>query len=177
MPMPILAGHPAALSLRGGFSPPVAMALPGLDASVVALTRDSMAELLTSCALGYGATRVGLVNGPAIRALAAIVFNVFLPSMLVTSVAVTVASGASLQSLLVVPLAAWAQVLVGVVIGTLSSAFLRLPRQRAESAHAVDGRGAEPLPLLRHRTDMCKRPPASLVPHTPAPTYACLPKE
>lgn len=34
-----------------------------------------------------------------------------------------------------------------------------------------------PLPLLRHRTDMCKRPPASLVPHTPAPTYACLPKE
>ena len=72
-----------------------------------------MCELLTSCALGYTAARVGLFDGPAIRALSKVVFNIFLPAMLFTSVSCTVAHGASLRSLIVIPLAAVTQILVG----------------------------------------------------------------
>ena len=121
-----LAGHAQSLAaLRGGF---VGMQLPPLDPDVARLTWDSMAELLTSCAIGFTATRIGLLSGSNVQSLATVVFNVFLPAMLVTSVARTVAQ-AGLGSLLVVPLAAWVQVAVGIGVGTLSLLVLRMPRR------------------------------------------------
>eukprot|EP00316_Scyphosphaera_apsteinii_P012386 CAMPEP_0119303866 /NCGR_PEP_ID=MMETSP1333-20130426/5229_1 /TAXON_ID=418940 /ORGANISM="Scyphosphaera apsteinii, Strain RCC1455" /LENGTH=436 /DNA_ID=CAMNT_0007306637 /DNA_START=114 /DNA_END=1424 /DNA_ORIENTATION=+ len=106
-----------------------ALALTRLDPQVAQLTWESMTELLTSCAIGYSATTIGLLNGAVIRALATAVFNIFLPSMLFTSVASTVAySSSSTGSLLVIPLAAWVQVLVGLVVSAISLTLLRTPQ-------------------------------------------------
>lgn len=104
------------------------MMVPALDPTVAKLTVESMSELMTSCALGWGATRVGLLTGPAIRSLASVVFNIFLPSMLLTSVACTVAHGPGLGSLLLIPLAAAVQVGIGLLIGTASVKLLRQER-------------------------------------------------
>jgi len=108
------------------------MHLLPVDSTVAKLTLDSMAELLTSCALGYTATRIGLISASNIQSLATVVFNVFLPSMLVTSVAKTVAR-AGLGSLMVIPFAAWAQVLLGVAVGTFSLRMLRMQRSTPAS--------------------------------------------
>lgn len=94
-----------------------------------------MAELLTSCAIGVVATRVGLLTGPSIRSLASVVFNVLLPSMLVTSVARTVAH-TGIRTLLVAPFTAWLQVLVGMGVSALSVSVMRLPR-RSPAARGI----------------------------------------
>ena len=121
----------ATLTLRGGATS-MLIGIPSLDPAVGRLTFDSMAELMTSCAIGFTATKVGLFDGPAIRSLARVVFNIFLPSMLLTSVANTVAQQASMGVLMVVPLTAWIQVVLGMTIGlAISSLLLRLPRTSA----------------------------------------------
>jgi len=71
----------------------------------------AVTELLTCCGLGVAATQIGLIDATTTRALAKAVFNIFLPSMLVTSVSRTVASGAGLRSLLPLPFCALVQTL------------------------------------------------------------------
>ncbi|EOD09217.1 hypothetical protein EMIHUDRAFT_452869 [Emiliania huxleyi CCMP1516] len=119
---------PARLRGGGGGGAAAALALD-VNPVILRLTRDSMAELLTSCAIGYGATKAGYLSGSQIRSLAGVVFNVFLPAMLLTSVASTVAEQQAGAALAVMPIAAWAQVAVGASVASVSLALLRLPRR------------------------------------------------
>jgi len=93
----------------------------------------AVSELLTCCGLGVLATRCGLLDSPTTRALAKCVYNFFLPAMLCTSVASTVASGAG-WSLLPLPLAAWLQVGLAVAI---VSALLGPRRLRSAAGRDV----------------------------------------
>ncbi|KAL1524959.1 hypothetical protein AB1Y20_019835 [Prymnesium parvum] len=144
----------------------VLAALP-LDTHALRLTGESMAELLTSCAIGYSATRLGLLDGAAVRSLARVVFNLFLPSMLLTSVATTVSRGAgSLSALLVVPLLAWAQTALGVLAGAASLRLIRTERASAAGRgvtvlSSFGNSGVLPLifvhSLFRHAADAATR--------------------
>lgn len=110
---------PARLRGGGGGGAAATLALD-VNPVILRLTRDSMAELLTSCAIGYGATKAGYLSGSQIRSLAGVVFNVFLPAMLLTSVASTVAEQQAGAALAVMPIAAWAQVAVGASVASVS---------------------------------------------------------
>ena len=92
------------------------MLLPALEPSVVQAAFAAVTELLTCCGLGVAATQIGLIDATTTRALAKAVFNIFLPSMLVTSVSRTVASGAGLRSLLPLPFCALVQVCLGLAL-------------------------------------------------------------
>ena len=102
------------------------------DPALLGPTLGSMSELLTSCALGYGARKTGLLDATTTRSLAKCVYNIFLPAMLSTSVSVTVASGVGLPALLPIPLAAWAQVGVGLLVARFCLLLLRIKPSSAE---------------------------------------------
>ena len=103
--------------LRGG-TITASLSLPAIQPEVMQSSLRAVSELLTCCGFGWLVTRVGLIEATTTRALAKCVFNVFLPAMLCTSVASTVASGAGL-SLLPLPLAAWLQVGLALAIVSL----------------------------------------------------------
>ena len=118
--------------LRGG-TIVGSLVLPAIEPEVIKSSLRAVSELLTCCGLGVLATRVGLLDTPTTRALAKCVYNVFLPAMLCTSVASTVASGAGL-SLLPLPLAAWLQVALAFAI----AAALFGPRSLVDSPSGRD---------------------------------------
>lgn len=95
------------------------MLMPALQPAVLVSSLKAVTELLTCCGLGVLATRVGLLDAATTRSLAKCVFNVFLPSMLFTSVSRTIASGASMSSLLPIPLCACLQVVIGLGLVTI----------------------------------------------------------
>lgn len=105
------------LRWRGGKAP--TMLIPAVEPAVLSSSLQAVTELLTCCGLGVLATRVGLLDAATTRSLAKCVFNIFLPAMLFTSVSRTVASGASLSSLLPMPLAALLQIGLGLILVTV----------------------------------------------------------
>ena len=109
--VPLLSPPPLSFSrvqsLRGGtVMASSAPLLTALEPAVLGASLRSMTELITCCGLGAIATRAGLIDRDTTRALARCVFNIFLPAMLFTSVASTVASGAGWWTLAPVTLAA-----------------------------------------------------------------------
>ena len=102
--------------------------LTALEPAVLGASLRSMTELITCCGLGAIATRAGLIDRDTTRALARCVFNIFLPAMLFTSVASTVASGAGWWTLAPVTLAAALQVGLGLLLSSLLLKLLRVPR-------------------------------------------------
>ena len=95
------------------------MLIPAVEPAVLSSSLQAVTELLTCCGLGVLATHVGLLDAATTRSLAKCVFNIFLPAMLFTSVSRTVASGASLSSLLPMPLAALLQIGLGLILVTV----------------------------------------------------------
>jgi len=121
-----------------------------LEPAVLRSSFEAVTELLTCCGLGVFATRVGLLDAATTRALARCVFNIFLPAMLSTSVARTVASGASFSTLLPLPLCALVQVILGLGIVTLllgGPKEVRTPAGRDVAALASFGNSGV-LPLV-----------------------------
>lgn len=90
--------------------------LTTIDPSIAKASVGAITQLLTCCGLGMLATHAGLLDAPTTRALSKCVFNVFLPAMLCTSVASTVAGGAGVATLMAMPLAAVVQVGIGLLI-------------------------------------------------------------
>jgi len=139
--------QPRLHSLRGGTAT-ASLALPALQPEVVKSSLKAVSELLTCCGLGVLATKVGLLDAPTTRSLAKCVYNVFLPAMLTTSVASTVAAGAG-WSLCPLPLAAWLQVVLGLVLAAalLGPRMLDTPAGRDVAALSSFGNSGV-LPLI-----------------------------
>jgi len=114
----------AAIRLRGGTV--VAAVMPHLEPAVVGASLRSVTELLTCCGLGVAARKAGIIDGATTRALARCVYNVFLPSMLCTSVASTIAAGAG-WALLPIPLTALLQVGLGLMVAAAILKISRVP--------------------------------------------------
>ena len=157
--------------VRAARARPPAMALPALPALQPAVLRASAAsvgDLLTCCGLGFAATRCGLVDKPSLQALARIVYRVFLPSLLLTNVATTVASGA-LRSLLPIPIAAWVQISLGLLVASALLPLLRIKRDSPDGKEvqvlsAFGNSGVLPLlfveRLFAHAADATLKPRA-----------------
>ena len=125
-------------------------------------------DLLTCCGLGFAATRYGLIDKPSLQALSRIVYRVFLPSLLLTNVATTVASGA-LRSLLPIPIAAWVQISLGLLVASALLPLLRIKRDSPDGKEvqvlsAFGNSGVLPLlfveRLFAHAADATLKPRA-----------------
>lgn len=104
----------------------VASFMQPLDPVVLRPALTAMTELLTGCGLGFAATKAGLLDESTTRALARVVFGIFLPAMLSTSVASTISSGTGLRALLPIPFAAMVQVALGLGIARICLLVLRI---------------------------------------------------
>jgi len=108
--------------------PMAVMSIPTLEPHVIKSACSSVAELLTCCGIGVAANRLGLLTPKTTSALASGVYNIFLPSMLSTSVASTVAKGMS-GSMMALPLAAWVQVAIGLFSASVCGKLMRIPSE------------------------------------------------
>ena len=143
-------------------------ALPALQPAVLRASAASVGDLLTCCGLGFAATRYGLIDKPSLQALSRIVYRVFLPSLLLTNVATTVASGA-LRSLLPIPIAAWVQISLGLLVASALLPLLRIKRDSPDGKEvqvlsAFGNSGVLPLlfveRLFAHAADATLKPRA-----------------
>ena len=139
--------RPRLQSLRGG-TVMASLSLPVIEPEVMRSSLQAVSELLTCCGLGVAATRVGLLDAQTTRALAKCVYNVFLPAMLCTSVASTVAGGAG-WSLLPLPIAAWLQVGLGIGLSAIILGRRNLKTARGRDVAALSSFGnSGVLPLI-----------------------------
>ncbi|KAG5189998.1 auxin efflux carrier [Tribonema minus] len=96
-----------------------------LQPTVVASSVRAVAELLTCCVFGVTAAKKGVLTPTNVSALSQIVYNIFLPSLLLVNVAETAISQ-PLSTLLPIPLFAWAQIFIGYKIARLTMKVLRI---------------------------------------------------
>jgi predicted permease len=82
------------------------------SAQVLKSSVAAMTELITSSAIGYIATRKGLLDRPTLQSLSRSVYGIFLPALLFVNVGSTMAKQPSL-SLAALPVFAWVQILLG----------------------------------------------------------------
>ena len=92
-----------------------------IDPTVIQASLRGSGELLSCAALGVIQAKRGVLSPTNVGALSQIVYNIFLPSLLMVNIAKTL-SRESLSSLLPVPLCVWYQLTVG-LLGSL--VFLR----------------------------------------------------
>lgn len=96
-----------------------------VDPSMVSVAVGATVRLFVTTMIGVLAATRGLLDKNTLQALSKTVFAIFLPSMLLTNVATTLASGAGAE-LMWLPFAAVAQVAIGMLVGFLGSRALRL---------------------------------------------------
>ncbi|CAM9792544.1 unnamed protein product, partial [Discosporangium mesarthrocarpum] len=79
---------------------------------------QAVLKLVTSCAIGYGFSKKGILDQGALTALSKLIFFVFQPALLFVNVASTLAvPGQSLSKLMVLPAFACLQILAGAIVG------------------------------------------------------------
>lgn len=137
--------------LRGGRSASefFKAAIPAVQPEVLRSSLGAVSELLTCCGIGVAATKVGFLDSATTKALARVVYSLFLPAMLATSVARSVALGGG-WSLLQVSLAAPVQVGIALALVVMllgPRVALRTTAGREQSVLAAFG-NAGVLPLV-----------------------------
>ena len=94
-------------------------ALPHVQPAVVKVSIRAVAELLACCAVGVAAAKKGVLAPANVSSLSQLVYNIFLPCLLLTNVCKTVMSQ-PLTTLIPIPVIAVMQVCIGLVISKLA---------------------------------------------------------
>ncbi|CAM9529384.1 unnamed protein product [Chrysoparadoxa australica] len=111
------------LSGRSRSSLSLSMGLVSPSVAVVSL--KAMLELMVGYGVGMYSAKKGVLSPTNVAALSQIVYNIFLPSMLMVSIAKTAASN-PMSTLLPIPLACWGQISAGFLAARLVNKALRI---------------------------------------------------
>ncbi|CAM9855393.1 unnamed protein product [Ascophyllum nodosum] len=120
--------------------------------SILILASKAVLKLVAACAVGYVASRKGILDQTAITSLSKLIFFVFQPCLLFVNVASTLGTpGQKLSKLLIVPVFAVLMILVGSVVGRGMERVLSLKPGSPESRElrmCTSFANSGPLPLL-----------------------------
>ena len=150
---PLPSSSATALSL----SPASALSLGGIDARVALASLGATAKLLSTLGLGALAAKSNkvpnLLDGDACSCLSRLIYNVFQPAFLFCSVAATIASsgnnGLPIRTLLLMPLAAAIQIVVGSAFSSVASGAAGLEGdERRDARICMTFQNSGPLPLI-----------------------------
>ncbi len=131
----------------------VAAGAASSSASINAAALRAVAKLIATCGMGITASKTGLLDKTALSVLSKLVFGLFQPCLLFTSVASTVAKvGGSGGALRLVPMAALVQVIIGFMVAKIISLIVYGKNQDSEEAKqllaSTSFGNSGPLPLV-----------------------------
>eukprot|EP00638_Chattonella_subsalsa_P001072 CAMPEP_0117739050 /NCGR_PEP_ID=MMETSP0947-20121206/3505_1 /TAXON_ID=44440 /ORGANISM="Chattonella subsalsa, Strain CCMP2191" /LENGTH=291 /DNA_ID=CAMNT_0005554879 /DNA_START=247 /DNA_END=1119 /DNA_ORIENTATION=- len=128
----------------------------------------AVSELLVCSGLGALATKKGILDKNAISALTKVVYNIFLPSLLLANVASTVAQDAS-AALFSIPLMACIQIFAGLLLSKLMLRVLNInpksPSGRQMQINTAFGNSGV-LPILFASTLFRNHPDPTILPRS-----------
>ncbi|KAI0562751.1 membrane transporter [Gracilaria domingensis] len=108
----------------------------------------ALAKLLSTVGLGVLAAKRGILDSATLAALSRLVYNVLLPALLFSNVLTTFRSGVSKQ-LALMPLAAVAQIVTGLLFSLLMARVLKLTRRERSLFYVCASFGnSSAMPLL-----------------------------
>ena len=148
---------PSSSTTALGLSPASALSLGGIDARVALASLGATAKLLSALGLGALAAKSSktpnLLDGNACSCLSRLIYNVFQPAFLFCSVAATIASsgnnGLPIRTLLLMPLAAAIQIVVGSAFSSVASRAAGLEGdERRDARICMTFQNSGPLPLI-----------------------------
>ena len=148
---------PSSSATALGLSPASALSLGGIDARVALASLGATAKLLSTLGLGALAAKSSktpnLLDGNACSCLSRLIYNVFQPAFLFCSVAATIASsgnnGLPIRTLLLMPLAAAIQIVVGSAFSSVASRAAGLEGdERRDARICMTFQNSGPLPLI-----------------------------
>jgi len=115
----------SASALHGGAAAAAAAAVSGNAGNAVQIAAlKAIAKLISTCAIGVGATKMGILDKSALSVLSKLVFNLFQPCLLFGNVARTVSKSQGNAALWILPCAASFQIMMGFLIGKLITLFI-----------------------------------------------------
>ena len=102
--------------------------VPASSAAVInTAAYNSISKLLSTCGIGALAGKLGILDQNALSVLSKLIFSIFQPCLLFVSVSNTVfklTSNADPTAMIVLPLAAFAQIVLGFVVGKVLTALI-----------------------------------------------------
>lgn len=126
---------------------PLPIPAPQIDPSILQTSFRATTKLLTTLLLGVLAAKRKLLDTQVLSSLSKTVYSIFLPSLLLTNVIRTLANPS--PTLLLLPLAAVAQVIIGLALGFIGAKVMRLSRPERNVYAVCTGFGnSGALPLL-----------------------------
>ena len=149
---------PSSSTTALGLSPASGLSLVGgIDTRVALAALSATAKLLSTLGLGALAAKSSkvpnLLDGEACSCLSRLIYNVFQPAFLFCSVATTIATGGDnglpIRTLLLMPLAAAIQIVVGSAFSSVASGAAGLEGdERRDARICMTFQNSGPLPLI-----------------------------